>query len=62
MSGWKEDINNRIWIDVYQDGSLYIVDDWNNYETDRERVGLTKEQMEKLIKTYIYMTESNKRD
>lgn len=62
MSGWKENINNRVWIDVYPDGSLYIVDDGNNYETDRERIGLTKVQMEKLIKTYIYMVETNKRE
>ena len=61
MSGWKENINNRVWIDVYADGSLYIVDDGNNYKTDRESIGLTKMQMEKLIKTYIYMVETNKR-
>ena len=62
MSGWKENINQRVWIDVYPDGSLNIVDDGNNYKTDRESIGLTKETMEKLIKTYIYMTEANKRD
>ena len=62
MSGWKESIDNRVWMDVYQDGSLWLVDDGNNYETDRVRIGLNKEQMEKIIKTYIYMVETNKRE
>ena len=62
MSGWKENIDDKLWIDVYPDESLYIVDDGNDYLIDRERIGLTKEQMEKLIKTYIYMVETNKRE
>ncbi len=53
MSGLKNNISDRVWIDQYPDGSLYIVDDGENWETDRVRVGLSHDEMMKLIGTYI---------
>ena len=53
MSGLKSNITDKIWIDQYPDGSLFIIDDGNDYRTDRIRMSLTHTEMMKLIGTYL---------
>ena len=53
MSGLKNNINERIWIDQYPDGSLRIIDDGLNYKTDRVKINFTKKEFAKLIATYL---------
>lgn len=53
MSGLKNNITDKIWIDQYPDGSLRIVDDGMNYETDRVEINLTKQEFLKLVGTYL---------
>ena len=53
MSGLKNGITDKIWIDQYPDGSLRIVDDGMNYETDRVEINFTKIEFEALMGTYL---------
>ena len=53
MSGLKNSITNKIWIDQYPDGSLRIVDDGINYETDRVEINFTKIEFEAIMGTYL---------
>ena len=53
MSGLKNNITDKIWIDQYPDGSLRIVDDGMNYETDRVEISFTKKEFAKIIATYL---------
>lgn len=53
MSGLKNNITDKIWIDQYQDGSLRIYDDGMNYKTDRVEINFTKTEFEALMGTYL---------
>ena len=53
MSGLKNNITDKIWIDQYQDGSLRIINDGMNYKTDRVEINFTKKEFAKIIATYL---------
>ncbi len=55
MGGLKTNItkDGRLWIDQYPDGSLFIIDDGENWETDRIRISLSHNEMMKMIGVYF---------
>ena len=55
MAGLKNNISKdgRLWIDQYPDGSIRIINDGNNWKTDRVEINMTKTEFMALVGTYM---------